>query len=349
MSAGQPVIDGERGVSEVKAPPRISRRHGLILIGIAGGSLAMYLFVMSSNHRQEAEAPPPPLIAQTQPFEPAKAERPQPPPTQPAPQQPPPTEAKAAATADPLEAARKAFPLGEKDRAGQAVAAQAAAGSVGAPTQATIRQESELASKLHATILEGSKATILPHPEMTVTMGTLIPCNLNSAMQSDAPGLVTCTTIADVRGTTGTVTLMGKGTRMVGEYGHGIQQGQERIFVIWNRAETPEHVVITLGSPGADALGTAGFGGWVDSHFLARFGSALLLTAIDGAFSLGSSALNKSGGTSLNLSTGQNAADIALQNSINIPPTLKKNQGETVSVFTARDLDFSEVYALSTR
>src|SRR5262249_33033499 len=67
------------------------------------------------------------------------------------------------------------------------------------PTQ----PESELATKLHATILDGSKATLLPHPEMTITMGTLIPCTLVTAVDSSAPGIVTCITQQDVLGTTG--------------------------------------------------------------------------------------------------------------------------------------------------
>ena len=36
----------------------------------------------------------------------------------------------------------------------------------------------------------------------------------------------------------------------------------------------------------------------------------------------------------------------ALEQSINIPPTLNKNHGELVNIFVARDVDFSSVYQL---
>lgn len=45
-------------------------------------------------------------------------------------------------------------------------------------------------------------------------------------------------------------------------------------------------------------------------------------------------------------SSGNQIANTALENSINIPPTLRKNQGDSVSVFVAQDLDFSAVYRL---
>ncbi|NNM56223.1 TrbI/VirB10 family protein, partial [Acidocella sp.] len=45
-------------------------------------------------------------------------------------------------------------------------------------------------------------------------------------------------------------------------------------------------------------------------------------------------------------SNGQQIANTALENSINIAPTLSKNQGDTVSLIVAHDLDFSNVYKL---
>jgi type IV secretion system protein VirB10 len=217
---------------------------------------------------------------------------------------------------------------------------------------------SPLADRLKATVLSGEKATVIQNPDMVITEGTLIPCVLQTAIDSELPGLVDCVVPIDIRGSTGSVVLLDRGTKIVGQLQSGPMQGQNRVFVDWTRAETPEHVIVELDSPGADELGRSGLSGAVDNHFLQRFGGALMLTFVQGALQAGTAVAGNSGGGSSGTgqaalgfvyagqSNGQQMANTALQNTINIQPTLTKNQGDTVSLFVAHDLDFSGVYQL---
>lgn len=200
---------------------------------------------------------------------------------------------------------------------------------------------------LRPTKLEGSRAGTLGNRNFIVAMGTSIPCVLETAMASDQPGFTSCVIDRDVLSDNGRIVLMEKGTQVVGEYRGGAQRGQKRLFVLWNRAKTPNGVIVTLASPATDALGRAGVDGHIDTHWWERFGSALLLSIVGDATNYASSRLQESDVNVQNTtSAGQQAAAIALEQSINIPPTLNKHQGELVSIFVARDLDFSGVYRL---
>ena len=215
-----------------------------------------------------------------------------------------------------------------------------------------------LAARLKPTVLDGERASVIADPDMVITEGTVIPCTLQTAIDTELPGLVTCVVPVDIRGTTGNVVLLDAGTKIVGQIESGLLQGQNRVFVDWTRAETPEHVIVTLDSPGADELGRGGLPGAVDNHFWQRFGGALMLTMVQGGLDAATVAAaghgdnnSTSGQAALGFvyaaqSNGQTIANTALQNSINIPPTLTKNQGETVALIVAHDLDFSDVYKL---
>ncbi|WP_332304926.1 type IV secretion system protein VirB10 [Rhizobium sp. GR12] len=200
---------------------------------------------------------------------------------------------------------------------------------------------------LRPTRLEGSRAGTLGNRNFIVAMGTSIPCVLETALASDQPGFASCVINRDVLSDNGRVVLMEKGTQIVGEYRGGLQRGQKRLFVLWNRAKTPMGVIVTLASPATDALGRAGVDGHVDTHWWERFGSALLLSVVGDATSYATSQLQDGDVEAQNTtSAGQQAAAIAVEQSINIPPTLNKHQGELVSIFVARDLDFSGIYRL---
>jgi len=204
-------------------------------------------------------------------------------------------------------------------------------------------QRETLASRLKPTQLTGVSASVLQHQPYLLTMGTMVPCVLQTAMDSTLPGLVTCVIPQDVQGKTG-LTLLDRGTRVVGEFKGGVRQGVERLFVVWTRAETPQGVVISLDSPATDPLGRSGLDGEVDRHFWQRFGGALLLSTVDGALQAGVAAASKEGTTTINTGTTESVIAESLRGSINIPPTVRKHQGELVSILVARDLDFSTVY-----
>lgn len=217
---------------------------------------------------------------------------------------------------------------------------------------------SPLAARLKPTVLDGEKATVMQNPDMVITEGTIIPCTLQTAINSELPSLVTCVVPIDIRGATGNVVLLDAGTKIVGQLQNGLLQGQNRVFVDWTRAETPDHVIVALDSPGTDELGRGGLPGAVDNHFWGRFGGALMLTLVQGALDAATIEAAGNGGSNSTSnqaalgfvyaaqSNGQSVANTALENTINIPPTLTKNQGETVALIVAHDLDFSDVYSL---
>ena len=89
------------------------------------------------------------------------------------------------------------------------------------------------------------------------------------------------------------------------------------------------------------ALGRAGVEGRVNSHFFARFGSAILQSVLDIGVGVATRSVTDNG---LILALpGSTQSLTGLQQQQQIQPTLRVKQGTSVSVFVARDLDFSTV------
>ena len=97
---------------------------------------------------------------------------------------------------------------------------------------------------------------------LLLSAGTVIPCTLQTAINSTQAGFVSCVINHDVYSENGRIVLLDKGTKVLGQYSGGITQGQARLFVVWTRALTPRGVAIDLGSPAAGSLGRAGLPGW---------------------------------------------------------------------------------------
>ena len=178
--------------------------------------------------------------------------------------------------------------------------------------------------------------------DRVIPQGTIITGVLETAINSDLPGMVRAVVSRDVTGFDGSRVLIPRGSRLIGQYSSGIAAGQSRAFVIWTRLLRSDGVSVQLGSASTDALGSAGLAGRVNSHFLRRFGAATLLSVVTSGLDYLSS--KGQGGDILIGSSGQanQLASVALQHEIDIPTTIKIDQGTPVRVFVARDLDFGD-------
>jgi type IV secretion system protein VirB10 len=203
-----------------------------------------------------------------------------------------------------------------------------------------------LTGLLRPTVTPAVAASLLPTRRFLLAKGAFIDCTLETAIDSTLPGMTTCITATDTFSADGTVVLLERGTKLVGETRGQVSQGMARIFVLWSEARTPTGVVVPLASPATDELGRSGLSGEVNRHFWDRFGAAILLTVINGAVQGAVNSQNKSGSVSISPSTSTDVMGEVLRGTLEIPPTITKAQGERIQVFVARDVDFRPVYAL---
>lgn len=184
------------------------------------------------------------------------------------------------------------------------------------------------------------KAFHFANPQTTVPKGTIIQAVLETALDSTRPGFVRAIVARDVFGFDGNRVLIPRGSRLIGEYKSDLTAGQNRALIQWQRLMRPDGVAINLDSPAVDPLGRAGVRGKVDSHFLERFAGALLQTAVN----IGSQvALNEARDGTVIYAVPLTGQGTQVASPDRVQRTLTVKQGTSVSVFVAKDLDFTTV------
>lgn len=329
---------GELGLASVRSAPEVGRRAGAaegvgLAVGLIGAVGLGGLTMLSLAHHR-ASAPPKraPAVAQAAPRAAP------PPPTSAIPVATPPVVAPPSAPAEPSPIL--VLDNGAPPTQVVPVASRTEpAATTPAKADAFFSQDEQFAARASGEAVPTSHVSKIEHPDKVIAQGAVIPAVLETALNSDLPGYARALVSRDVHSFDGSQVLIPRGSRLIGQYKSALQTGQTRMLIVWTRVLRPDGVSIQLSSPTTDDLGEAGLAGKVDTHFLQRFGSAILLSVVGGLASAVGPSNTVVIGTA---SQGGGAAGVALQNDVKISPTVRVMQGAAIQVFVARDLDFSD-------
>lgn len=213
-----------------------------------------------------------------------------------------------------------------------------------------------VAGSLNASATPVAYAARMPDQNFLLPKGRQADCILTGRIIDEVPGFTSCVLAQDLFSDNGKVLLLERGSELTGEYGVTNQLGSERLFVTWTRVKTPNGIYVDLMSPGADRLGTSGVPGHLDNRWMARIGTAFLLSFVKDVTVAIINNQNKSSSGSATVSVsspGQNTvsassalAEEVIKQTLKVRPRLTINEGDRISVYVARDLDFSRVYEL---
>ena len=144
-------------------------------------------------------------------------------------------------------------------------------------------------------------ATDMGNLQRIIGQGKMIYATLETAINTDIPGMVRGLISRDVYSESGKNILIPRGSRLVGTYSSDITFGQARVQITWTRVMRPDGIDIRVNSPSADALGHAGISGDVDNHLMHNVGNMLMMSVINVA--LGKYADKKAGNTNSTTTT----------------------------------------------
>ena len=189
-------------------------------------------------------------------------------------------------------------------------------------------------------------------PTHVLTRGSVIASVLETALDSDLPGLVRARVSHDVYDTlTGSHVLIPRGAQLVGTYGETARSGQRRLFVTWTDLRMPDGTPLdlsdfsTLGPDGA-----AGVKGKRSTGLLAALGAAVLFDLAGNATQIltGSDTESDDGdlGALIAAATGNATSRVAeryMGNLIDHGPRFRVKAGTIMNVLVEADMSLPAV------
>jgi type IV secretion system protein VirB10 len=198
-----------------------------------------------------------------------------------------------------------------------------------------------------------------------IAQGKIIDAVLETAMNSDFPGVVRAIVSRDVYAEAGKAVMIQKGSRLVGDYSAATTQGQQRVNIIWKRLIRPDGIDIIINSGVVDKLGRSALAGIVDNKYFEVMSNAVLLSIINISAAKSADRITNaqptttittlpSAGGSTTTQTGT-ATDTAvqdamknfsdtnkqlMQNAVKLTPTIYVDQGTVIKIFVNKDIVF---------
>ena len=181
----------------------------------------------------------------------------------------------------------------------------------------------------------------------------MLPCTDVTVIDTSSGGNVgvSATIPMDVWSMDHHMILLGKGTTVAGEVGHGLVNGLDRLGVVWREFTTPppDSVGVSISSPAVGPLGEGGLDGDIKRHEWQKIKAIVALSLLQGGLNIGQALAQSRGTTNIDFSAvtngGNEIGNTLLQSQINIPDTIHRDQGLACGIYMAQDVDFSHVYS----
>jgi type IV secretion system protein VirB10 len=376
------IENGDAAEAMDEGKPNVAAKAGkaYLVLGVVGVVVLFLLYTAFSggDKEQETLTEPPVVEVAPKPVEPPPLpviEEPPPieaPPPIVAPDIPPPIEVPQIGDVNPLTPkedaavqeqiqARMRSNMMVKEGGGPVASSAGGPASAGAAANDQPTDDnSRFAARAMRTKVEQVQATQIGDLRRTIAQGRIIQATLESAINTDLQAPIRAIVSRDTYGEAGTIPLIPKGSRLIGQYNSKVENGQSRVFVIWTRVIRPDGVDVMVGSPLVDQIGQSGVAGQLDSKFQQLFARSLVSSVMNIAMAIGAEKLQ--GGTTTTTTTPEggsqtsgDAATTATSNALNrlgsvtdgfiqkfigVPPTILVDQGTSVNVFVNKDLVF---------
>jgi type IV secretion system protein VirB10 len=376
---------GGQGLSKGKSKVNASQGKVFVVLAVIIGFMLLIFSVLSEDEKKgpvdntdkerviarPTAAPPPPLLEDTTPPVPPISIEPPKPEAAP----PPLPQVELFAEEDPNDEIRQ-----ERLRSGM-VAFGGKLGGLGAKEQQAEDQDNadralagtdpNLAFQRNAigsSPAPSVKATNIKNLHHTIAQGKLIHAIMETAVNTQLPGNVRAVVSRDIYAEAGNNVLIPKGSRLVGVYNTNLFQGQDRVFIIWNRVITPDGVDVMINSSSTDSLGRAGVEGYLDSRYGQLFSAAILSSVLSIGVAIAAEEISGDEGgarqsqsvapdgtfTTTGGSSTQAGADAAarigsvgtriMERTLDLRPRVTIDQGTPIKIMVNRDLKFPPNY-----